>query len=211
MKTDQLTAVLAADTIRTRPVAVTLALALAAGMGVAALVALPVLGLRSDLASAVGEGPVIVKHLATVVLTLAAFGATQRLARPGQTIGIWGLLFTVVAGLLMLAALGAMMATPRESWGAAMRGQTGWICVPLIVAMSAPLLAATLWALGDGASTRPGFTGALAGLLSASAAAALYALHCPEDSPLYYLVWYGIALFALSVAGALLGRHQLRW
>lgn len=211
MRTDQLIAVLVADTTRTRPVAVTLALALAAGAAVVAMIALPLLGLRPDLAAALGDPRVIVKHLATVVLTLGAFGAAQRLARPGQTIGIWGLLFTVLAGALMLAALGALMATPRDAWGAAVRGRTGWVCVPLILAMSAPLLAATLWALRDGASTRPGMTGALAGLLGGSAGAALYAFHCPEDSPLYYIVWYGLALAIAAVTGALLGRRWLCW
>jgi hypothetical protein len=77
--------------------------------------------------------------------------------------------------------------------------------------MSLPLLAATLWALRRGASTRPALSGALAGLLSGGAAATVYAVHCPEDSPLFYASWYVLAILGATALGALLGARLLRW
>ena len=77
--------------------------------------------------------------------------------------------------------------------------------------MALPLLAGTLWALRGGASTRPALTGAVAGLLSGGAAAVVYSMHCTEDSPLFYAVWYVLAILAVTVAGALLGSRVLRW
>jgi hypothetical protein len=211
MKTDQLIALLAADPKRERPVAATLALVLAAGALGVSLVALPLLGVRPDLWTALGDGRVLVKHLLVIFMLLAAFGASIRVVRPGLTLGVWGLLMTVIAGFALLAALGAMMATPPEAWGAAMQGTTGWVCMPFIVGMSIPLLAASIWALRRGAPSYPWMGGAMAGLLSGSLAAAIYAMHCTEDSPIYYVVWYGIALAAVTFAGALLGNRWLRW
>ena len=74
-----------------------------------------------------------------------------------------------------------------------------------------PLLAGTLWALRRGASTRPALAGAVAGLLSGGAAAAIYAVHCTEDSPLFYAVWYSLAILAVTGLGAALGSRVLRW
>ena len=77
--------------------------------------------------------------------------------------------------------------------------------------MSLPFLAATLWALRRGASTRPGLSGALAGLLSGAAAATVYAVHCTEDSPLFWSFWYVLAILFATALGALLGARVLRW
>ena len=41
------------------------------------------------------------------------------------------------------------------------------------------------------------------------AAAAVYALHCTEDSPLFYAVWYGLAILAATGVGALLGARPV--
>ncbi|NJO33150.1 MAG: DUF1109 family protein, partial [Rhodospirillales bacterium] len=53
--------------------------------------------------------------------------------------------------------------------------------------------------------------GAVAGLLASGLSAALYATHCPDDSPLFVAVWYTLAVGAVVVVGALAGRRVLRW
>ena len=93
----------------------------------------------------------------------------------------------------------------------ALMGQSNRQCLVSIGLMSVPLLAATLWALRRGASTRPALSGALAGLLSGATAAAVYAVHCTEDSPLFYAVWYVLAILVATAIGAVLGRSLLRW
>ncbi len=42
-------------------------------------------------------------------------------------------------------------------------------------------------------------------------AAAVYSLHCPEDSPLFFLLWYGLGIVIAGAAGARLGSRVLRW
>jgi hypothetical protein len=93
----------------------------------------------------------------------------------------------------------------------AARGKSTSICLTVIPLMSLPILAASLWALRRGAPTRPGLTGAVAGLMSAGAAAALYAFWCTDDSPFFYTVRYGAAILIVTAVAALVGRRILRW
>jgi hypothetical protein len=93
----------------------------------------------------------------------------------------------------------------------AMMGQSSGHCLAFIGIMSVPLLAASLWALRRGASTRPALSGALAGLLSGGAAATVYAVHCTEDSPLFYSLWYVLAIVGAAGVGWIVGRRLLRW
>ena len=77
--------------------------------------------------------------------------------------------------------------------------------------ISLPILAISLWILRRGASTRPPVAGALAGLMSGGVATALYAIHCTEDSPLFYVTWYSLAIQLVTAVGAALGSQVLRW
>ena len=77
--------------------------------------------------------------------------------------------------------------------------------------LSIPLLVAALTALRHGAPTRPVLAGAVAGLLSGGLAAALYASHCTDDSPLFVATWYSLAIAIVTVAGMLAGSKVLRW
>jgi hypothetical protein len=65
--------------------------------------------------------------------------------------------------------------------------------------------------LRSGASTRPALTGAVGGLLAGAAAAAVYSLHCTEDSPLFYAFWYLLAVVVVAAIGAAAGSRVLRW
>jgi hypothetical protein len=74
----------------------------------------------------------------------------------------------------------------------------------------APLLA-LLYSIRQGAPESPGLAGAVAGLSAGGIAAAIYAWHCPDDSPLFVATWYTIAIVMVTVIGFLLGRRLLRW
>jgi hypothetical protein len=41
--------------------------------------------------------------------------------------------------------------------------------------------------------------------------AALYALSCPDDSPLFVATWYSIAIAVVTAASAYIGSRTLRW
>ncbi|MFD2143896.1 NrsF family protein [Ancylobacter oerskovii] len=62
-----------------------------------------------------------------------------------------------------------------------------------------------------GAPEHPAWAGAAGGALAGGLGAALYALHCTDDSPLFVLTWYGLAIGFMTVAGALIGRRTLSW
>jgi hypothetical protein len=61
------------------------------------------------------------------------------------------------------------------------------------------------------ASQWPQALGAISGLTSACLMSAAYALHCPQDSPLYLSLFYMGPVLALSILGAWLGRRELKW
>ena len=72
-------------------------------------------------------------------------------------------------------------------------------------------LAGLVWALRRGAPENPTMAGAAAAFAAGGIAAAIYAWHCPDDSPLFVATWYTIAIAVVTGAGALAGRRLLRW
>ena len=211
MRTDQLIDAMAADTTRTRPVAAVLPVAVLGLMLALAAMFLPMMGMRPDFAAAIMRVQVIVKQAVPVLVALGAFGAAVRLSRPGSGPGGWALLLAAVPVMLVVAVVAELMILPEPEWMPAMMGSSNGQCVGFISVMALPLLAGTLWVLRRGASTRPWLSGALAGLLSGGAAALVYSIHCTEDNPLFYAVWYVLAILGATALGAILGSRLLRW
>lgn len=211
MRTDALIRALAADARPDPAPAAALRRGLAIGALVVAALALPLLGLRPDPMAVLTSARVMLKQLLPVLLAVGAFGAALALARPDGRVGRWGLVLAAVPLLLLGAVAAELAALPREGWMPAMMGATHRFCVIWVTVMALPPLAGTLWALRNGASTRPGLSGALAGLLAGGTGAALYAIHCTEDSPLFYAVWYGLEILAATAIGWAAGRRLLRW
>jgi hypothetical protein len=210
MKTDRLIETLAADTRRQPDSARLLGLALPAAAVLSAALMLLVLGLRGDLAAALAS-PVLFKTLLPLGLGLAAVALALRLARPGQRPG-WPLAGIAVA--LALAAgsfLLTLFATPAPMQGSKLLGDSIRTCLMSIPTLAVPLLAAALWALRQGASLSPGHSGLAAGLAAGGLSAAIYSLYCTEDSPLFFVTWYGLAILAVALAGRFIGTRVLRW
>ena len=113
--------------------------------------------------------------------------------------------------MLGAAVVIELLTLPRGDWMTALIGQSIPQCLTYITLMSLPILGVTLYVLRSGASPRPALTGAIGGLLSAGAATTVYAVHCTEDSPLFYGLWYVLAMLAISALGALAGGRVLRW
>lgn len=106
---------------------------------------------------------------------------------------------------------GQWIRTPPEAVLPAIMGETATACLLSITGLSLPAIIAGITLVRRGAATRPALTGALTGIAASSCVAAGYALHCNEDSPLFFTVWYGISILISGVAGAGIGRRFLRW
>lgn len=211
MRTDQFIRAIAADVERTRPVEVALPRTLLASAVIVGAAFLILVGPRSDFGVVASSANVLLKQVFPVILAIGAFGAVVRVARPAARVGGWSALLTAVPLVLLTAVAAELMQKPKQDWYSGLVGQTLWFCLTVIPLMSLPILAISLWILRRGASTRPPVAGALAGLMSGGVATALYAIHCTEDSPLFYVTWYSLAILLVTAVGAALGSQVLRW
>ncbi|MEL3889482.1 NrsF family protein [Ferrovibrio sp. MS7] len=210
MKTDDLINALAADAA-TKPPKAWLRLWLLPALGiVVALAAMLIeLGVRGDIAAAAGTWRFLLKLAVAAMLALLALRQAISLYRPQAAPRLAPLL--AVLALLGLAVLAELLLLPREAWLPRLVGRNAAVCMVAIPLLSLAPLAALLYALRAGAPRHAAQAGALAGLASAGIAASFYALHCPDDSPLFVLTWYGLSGVIVTGLGALLGHRLLRW
>ena len=90
-------------------------------------------------------------------------------------------------------------------------GKTITTCLVMIPLLSILPVASLLYAVRQGATTAPARAGFVAGLAGSGLSAAIYALHCTEDSPLFYVTWYGLAIMGVTLVSTLIGSRFLRW
>lgn len=209
MRTDDLIRALAADAAPApAPARQVLPLFLPAIL-VSLLAVLTVLGARPDLPQALVSFVPAMRHVLSLAVFAVALTAALQLARPEGRAALWPLALIAAAALGLL--LWAYLTTPPEARLMALMGKTTNICLIAIPILSALPTAALFTALRGGASTRPALSGALIGLAGGGAGAAVYAIHCTESSPLFYVTWYGLAVLAVTAVSALLGPRLLRW
>ncbi|WP_407175835.1 NrsF family protein [Bradyrhizobium sp. STM 3562] len=212
MDTDQLIRTLAADNAyRARPVGFVLALALLAAAPVSLLMFFSALGVRADVMTAMHNPFFDLKFAVTLALALAGIIAGLHLSRPEVSLGGFGWLFVIPAGILAAGIAGEAMLPQRLPMMTRLVGNNSRLCMTAIPLMSLPLLAAALVGLRHGAPTRPALTGAVAGLMSSGLAATLYASHCTDDSPLFVATWYTVATTLVTAVGALAGARVLKF
>lgn len=211
MKTEDLIAAMSADASAQPAPGHALLPRMMAAFGVSALVMLVTLGIRPDLGQALMVPVTAVKWILPLLLAGLACIGVLRLVRPDGRAGLTG------AGMLAVAAVGvvllvrAWLAVPPDQLAMAVRGKSMGVCLISIVIFAVPMMIALMLVLRDGASLRPALTGAFAGLCAGGFSAFIYATHCNEDSPLFYMIWYSVAILIVTLAGALLGRRLLRW
>ncbi len=212
MKTEALIRALAADEVKRPPPLEHLVMgALAGGAAIAALLFAWKIGLRPDLLAAAHDFRVVLKFLVAGALAVSAAGLLLRLVHPGLSRGVWLLALLIGPAMLAIGIGYELTAFPPSDWGARLVGRYSEYCLQSIPLLSAPILVALLIVVRQGAPTRPAIAGAVAGLLAGAIGAFIYAAHCPDDSPLFVLAWYGLAIAAVTVAGLLIGARVLRW
>ncbi|WP_339106987.1 DUF1109 domain-containing protein [Thioclava sp. GXIMD4216] len=128
---------------------------------------------------------------------------------------LWSLTKPLEARRRPLAGAVLLLSLCAGLWGIALYeggnlwGRTWWQCLLSIPALALPIggvLFAGLRHRIEYDSTRSGF---VAGLLAGALAASVYAIHCDDDGPAFYLLWYTAAILACGLAGRLAGRRLL--
>jgi hypothetical protein len=212
VKTSDLIGALAADSdVRTMAPGRALALALIPGFTLALTLLLAIFGLRPHLFALLGEPRIFFKIGLNILLAVLSCRLALRLATPGARLRGVAFSLAVVPALLAAAVVAEFLCVQQNLWGERMIGANAAFCLKTIPLLAAAPLTGTLLALRQGAPENPGLAGAAAGLFAGAIGAALYATHCPDDSPLFVAAWYSVAICFVVIAGALVGRRLLRW
>jgi len=186
-----------------------LGVALVFGVAASAVAVVCTLGLNPrllDMGSALGS------KLAYVVGVMAgALWLTDRLARPGVRLGNATASLALVVFAMCVLASAAVLKAPGEQRLELFLGHSWASCPYWVAAMSVPAFLAAVWALRGLAPTRPRLAGFAAGLVAGSLGALGYALHCPEVSPMFVLIWYSFGILVPAAIGGALGPWLLRW
>ncbi|MCA1443663.1 DUF1109 family protein [Ensifer sp. IC4062] len=212
METHELIKALAADSRRTGVAMNTVWWgAVFVAIVVATTVFFALLGPRPDIASAAQTIRFLFKFVVTIALAASAFGLLRLLSRP-ETDPRGVLPYLAVAPALVLAGVAIeLIVAPAETWSTRLVGTNSLQCLTFIPLIGIGPLALLLLALRHGAPSHPTLAGAIAGLAAGGIAATFYASHCTDDSPLFVVTWYTIAVGVLALLGALTGRHVARW
>jgi hypothetical protein len=182
----------------------------AAAMAMAAVVAFwLVLGLRPDISTALGAPMVLLKSALPLALACLAFPLAIASTRPGAATPGRILLVPLTLALAVFGWQLAALPAP-EIWPELL-GQTAAACLISITSMALLPIWLGLRLLRGGAPVHPQRAGALLGLACGAAVATGYALHCTEDSPLFFVVWYGLGITLSAGIGAIAGGRLLRW
>ena len=211
MKTDNLIAALAADNQTEPPMRAVLWPSLGLALAGAVLVVWVSLGFRGDLLASLFNPLSLMRFLLTAGLGVLGVRLALMLARPeGRSLArLWPVAVPVAVALGLL--VWAYVTTPAEGRQMALVGKTMVTCLVMIPLLSVLPVAAILLGLRRGATTSPALAGFAAGLGGSGLAAMAYAMHCIEDSPLFYVTWYGLAIGGVTVLSTLIGARVLRW
>jgi hypothetical protein len=211
VKTDNLIDLLAQDSAPPWRLRSLLAMALAGGLIIAAILFFVGIGFRPDISEAVTSNRFLFKFVVTVSLAVTAIWVTLSVGRPGVSLAQRGLALAIAPTLLVCAAAIELLVLPESQWMPRLVGHNARFCLTLIPLLSIAPLACLLAALREGAPSSPGLAGAAAGLAASGIAATFYAANCTDDSALFVITWYPIATLIVTTAGYLIGRKLLRW
>lgn len=210
MKTEDLIAVLSADTLPQKTVLQQLARALPVATLISIAAFVVVWGPRPDIWHALGSAAVL-KTLLPMGLVLMAAALALALTHPGTRHDIR----SAALGLFAISVMGVFAATLLNAGFAgliaALSTPSLVICLISIPVLALPVLVAVFWALSSGAALQPRLTGAVAGLIAGGMAASVYSLYCDKDMILFVVPAYCAAIASISVIGALLGPRLLKW
>jgi hypothetical protein len=186
-------------------------LTLAAAVAVPVAVFLAVAGVRADAPLAWVQPWAACKSALALVTFLLVLPQVPRLTRPEGAAELrlaW--VWPLALGLLALWVAGYVTRPPQDRFAEMTLLEVGE-CLGFITLIAIAPTVVVLWLLRRGAVTDPLRAGAVGGLAAASGSAAGYSLFCTQDNPVFFVLWYGLAISAVSLVAALAGRRLLRW
>ncbi len=212
MKTDDLIEALVQDraTRSPRPRSA-VAWAILAGAIAAGILFMLTLAPRPDLMQAAGTYRFLFKIAFALTLVAVTVCLALDIVRPEAAPRGRLYLMAVVPLMLAAGAIAELIVMPRATWMPGMIGISPIYCLVMISVLSIGPLLAFLAALRNSAPSDPGLAGALAGLASGGIGAAIFIIHCPNDSPLFIIVWYSLAIGLVTAVGYFAGRRWLAW
>lgn len=211
MKTDDLIDLLAKDAPVRQNLSQAVAVALAIGVPLSAAILVATLGIRPDLGDALQTARVLFKIALTLSLAMTASSLVFNVGKPGVVLRPYLTALLVPLTLLAVGIASELFVLPSSLWGENIAGQYANYCLVFIPLLSAAPFLLLFLALKGGAPENPGFAGAAAGLAAGGLGAAIYAWHCPDDSPLFVACWYVVAITFVTTCGYLAGRRWLTW
>jgi hypothetical protein len=192
----------------------TLVLAILAGGAGAAILMLGTVGPRPDLQTTAHLEWTALKLV--LPLSVIALGAPFLVhsMRPGLASRTnWPLLFFPFV-LAIAVSLAIFFIVRPEVWIEMLLGSaqiSSPRCFFCILSFAALPFVALIWALRQGAPTRLGVSGALAGIVAGGVGAVAYAFNCNSDTIPFITIWYSAAIALCGLIGGELGPHLLQW
>lgn len=185
--------------------------ALAIGVVISAVLLLSTLGIRKNMAEAIETPRVMFKIGITLLLATTATRLVFRMGQPGVSLRSAASALVLPIALLLMGVAAELFVLPQGAWAASLKGHYSSFCLLIVPTLSVAPLVAILYSIRQAAPESPSLAGAAAGLAASSIAAAIYAWHCPDDSPLFLATWYSIGMLMVTAVGSLIGRRILRW
>ncbi len=211
VKTDELIELLAQDAAPLWPFRALFLMMAMGGVLIAGLAFFSFIGVRTDFDHALKTVRFLFKFAIVIPLAAGATSLALAMSCPGTSRSRALKILAAVPVLLTGAVALELWVLPPQAWEASMIGHNARFCLTLIPLLSLGPFTCLMAVLRYGAPTRPGLTGALAGLAAAAIAATFYAANCDDDSPLFVALWYPIPIALISTAGYGIGRRSLKW
>lgn len=210
MKTEDLIAALVADTTPQKSTGTRLFQALPLAVLVSLLALIALWSVRPDLSAAIAS-PALIKTVLPAGLALIALWLAHGLSHPeARARAQWATVGVVAIGFAVALAQG-LLSGGWSGLKSALQTPNLITCFVSIPLLSSLPLAAVIWAMKSGAPANLRQAGAAAGLLAGAAGTAVYSLHCPEDSLLFFGPAYGLNILIMVAIGAVFGPRWLRW
>jgi hypothetical protein len=211
VKTDDLIDLLTQDA----PIRVRLGRILAGGALVGGLFSVVILavaiGIRPHIWEALHSTRVAFKITVTILIFVFTYRLVAQIGKPGIKLKPYLLMLLIPLCLVIAGVAIELVVLPADLWRQNLVGRYASGCLVSIPILSLAPMLFFFWALRQGAPDHAGFAGASAGLAAGGLGAAIYAWHCPDDSPLFMATWYSLAIVGVTISGYLAGRRWLVW